>query len=173
MRKFTLFLLIVLILISCKSKPEAIAEAEEAMIEKIEILEPQFEVVSIVILQADLINTQFETIIKIDNPNSFSIDLSSINYELYGNGAFWSSGKREDVLHIPALSSSETGFLFSMNFIDMSRKLLDDIIAMRDVNYRFAGDVEVGVSLPDIPPFRMKFERSGYSEVKQRVEKKK
>ena len=172
MRKFTLFLLIIMVLISCKSKPETVAEAEVEIIEEIEILEPQFNVVSIVILQADLINTQFETVIKIDNPNVFSIDLSSINYELYGNGAFWCSGKRGDVLHIPAKSSSETEFHFSMNFINMSRKLLDDIISMRDVNYRFSGDVEVEVSLPNIPPFKMKFERTGYSEVKRHTEKK-
>jgi len=169
MRKFLFFLAIPLLLTVCKSKPAVLEIVNEP---EIEILEPEFNVVSIVILQADLINTQFEAVVRIDNPNKFAVDLSSLNYELYGNGKFWANGKEQDILHIPALSSCETEFRFSMNFINMNRKLLDDVIALRQVRYRFAGDVEVEPDISKLPAFHMNFERTGLSEVRPKVDKK-
>jgi len=170
MRKFLFFLMIPLLLTVCKSKPPV--KLEVAKEPEIEFLEPEINVVSIVILQADLINTQFEAVVRIDNPNNFAVDLSSLSYELYGNGKFWANGKEQDILHIPALSSCETEFRFSMNFINMNRKLLDDVIALRQVRYRFSGDVEVDPDTSRLPSFHMNFERTGLSEVRPKVEKK-
>jgi LEA14-like dessication related protein len=174
MRKFLFFLSLFSLLIACKSPPSAppeiIPELAEIFEEEpeIEILEPDFNVVSIVIIQADLINTQFEAVVRIDNPNDFAVSLSSLHYELYGNGRFWADGREKNILQIPAKSSCETELHFSMNFINMSRALLDDIIAMRQVSYRFIGDAEVEVGIPRVPPFQMSFERSGLSDVKRK-----
>ena len=129
------------------------------------IKEPQFSIISIAILQAELINTRFRVRIKIDNPNIFPVALSSFSYELYGNGKFWTDGREKELLDIPALSSGETNIYLMMNFINMSRQLLDDIIAMRDVSYRFLGEAEVKTNMALLPGFRMNFERSGNSPV--------
>jgi hypothetical protein len=88
---------------------------------------------------------------------------------LYGNGKLWADGKSKDVLNVPAQSSCQTEFRFSMNFINMSRPLLDDIIAKRQVSYRFAGNVEVEPDIPNIESFNMNFERSGLSGVKAKA----
>ena len=193
MRKSVFLLLISLSFITCKSQPlpapvtviEPLVEIKakpeivmvipliitEEVIEEapeIEIIEPEFSIVSIAVLQADLINTEFQTIVRIDNPNDFAVDLSSLSYELYGNGRFWGDGTGKDILHIPALSSCEAKFSFLMNFINMNRRLLDDIIAMRQVNYRFKGKAQVGIDIPEIPAFVTNFERSGFSEVKKK-----
>jgi len=163
MHKYIIFLLPVLLFTFCKSQPQEVS---------IEVLEPEFEITSIIILQADLVNTQFEAALKIENPNDFALELSSLVYELYGNGAFWASGKGDNILHVPALSSCETEFRFTMNFINMSRKLLDDVIAMRNVNYRFKGEAEVQADMPRAPSFHMIFENTGFSEVKRKADKK-
>jgi len=183
MRKFLFFLLMMLLIlslsISCKTKPPVpeiqevveVAEIVEAVVEEepvIEVLEPEFNIVSIVIKQADLVNTQFEAVVRIDNPNEFAVVLSSLSYQLYGNDRFWADGKENDIFMVPALSSFETAFNFTMNFIDMDRSLLNDIIAMRQVRYRFKGDVEVKAGIPKVPSFLMSFERSGLSDVKQK-----
>jgi LEA14-like dessication related protein len=167
MRKFLFLLIILYLLIGCKS--QKIIEPEIIEPEIIEVIEPEFNVVSIAVIQADLINTQFEAVIKIDNPNGFAVNISSFGYELYGNGKLWADGKGKDVLNVPAQSSRETAFRFSMNFINMSRPLLDDIIAKRQVSYRFAGNVEVEPVIPNIDSFNMNFERSGFSGVKEKT----
>jgi LEA14-like dessication related protein len=166
MRKLFVLLLVILVFASCKSKPEFLPEPEQ---EAITVIKPDFEIVSIAVIQADLINTQFEAILKINNPNDFEVNLSALTYRLYGNGRFWADGKGFDILNVPAKSSSEAEFYFTMNFIDMRRDLLDDIIAMRQVNYRFDGDVEVEPVIQRAVPFKMHFERTGFSSVRQRV----
>ena len=161
MRKFFL-ILCALLFITCKSQPKP-AELP------VEVIEPKFEVVSIFIIQADLVVTEFEAVIKVDNPNNFAADLSSVKYELYGNNLFWAGGVANDILHIPANSSAETKFYFSMNFINMGRRLLDDIIAMRRVNYRFKGQAEVKPNVPKIHAFNVDFDCFGFSDVKKKA----
>ena len=167
MYKPLFFLLILSLFTACKSPPPVNVEEEEPAIE---IKEPEFEVVSIAIIQADLVNTKFEAVLRINNPNKFDVNLSSLKYELYGNGILWSSGTGKDILFISAESACETEFLFTMNFINMKRNLLDDIIARRMVNYRFAGVAEVETGAPLCASFQASFDRSGLSEVKEKVE---
>jgi len=162
MRKFLFFIGIICLLAGCKTQKPAEPEV-------IEVKEPSFNIISIAVIQADLINTQFEAIIKVDNPNAFDVNLTSLGYELYGNGKLWADGKGKDVLHVSAQSSCQTEFRFSMNFINMSRPLLDDIIAKRQVRYRFTGNVDVNPLIPNVDPINMKFEQSGFSGVKEKA----
>jgi len=165
MRGFLFLLLTVQLMAGCKSPPPKVVET---VIENIEVKEPEFEIVSIVILQAELVNTQFETVLKINNPNAFPVALSAMNYELFGNGLLWAEGTRNDIMNIPAHSSLETKFNFSMNFINMNRKLLDDIIAMRMVQYRFKGSAMISAAVQRVQAFTMNYNCSGFSEVKQK-----
>jgi len=129
------------------------------------IREPQFSIISITIMQAELINTRFKVSLRVDNPNIFPLALSSFEYKLYGDGNFWADGTEKDVLYIPAQSFSDTNLFLVMNFIDMKRNLLDDIIAMRQVRYRFLGNVDVETGVAWLPNFNMTFDRSGNSPV--------
>jgi LEA14-like dessication related protein len=164
MRKFLFLFAIVPLLVSCRSQQAA------QIIEEFHIQEPEFEIVSIAIIKADLVVTQFETVLRIVNPNSFSIDLSSINFELYGNGRFLSHGTQNNLFTVPANSSSESKFTFSMNFIDMPRRLLDDVIALRQVQYRFKGAAQTHPNIPTAPTYTMRFDCSGMSEVKPKAD---
>jgi len=162
MRKILLFILIILVFLSCKTQPQTAPAG-------LQILEPAFEVTSIYIIQADIVVTEFEAVLKVENPNDFALEMSSITYELFGNGRFWAGHSVTNIMRIPANSTEETRFRFEMNFINMSRPLLDDVIAMRQVNYRFKGNAEVRPVLPDIPFFSVAFDCSGLSEVKRRA----
>jgi LEA14-like dessication related protein len=151
---------------ACKSPPHVVE------LPGIEVSEPEFHIVSIVIIRGELINTQFEALLKINNPNGFGLDISSLRYELHGNGMFWADGTENNVFHVPAHSSTENRFRFTMNFINMNRKLLDDVIAMRHVRYNFKGQAQIQVRLDEgtveIPPFVMDYDIAGHSEVKSR-----
>jgi len=131
------------------------------------IREPEFSITSIAIMQAELINTRFAVTMRIDNPNPFPVTLSAFKYELYGQGMLWADGSEMDVLSIPAKDAAETKLLLVMNFINMKRGLLDEIIAMRQVGYRFTGDSEVETGISWLPRFSMKFDRRGQSKVLQ------
>jgi LEA14-like dessication related protein len=126
---------------------------------------PEFTVTAIAILRAELINTIFKVTININNPNSFPVTLSSLNYELYGNGLLWADGTEKNVLQIPEKSSAGTNLFLMMNFINMRRDLLDRIIRLQDVNYRFTGNARVAAGVDYLPVFNTVFDLSGYSAV--------
>jgi len=168
MRKYLVFLAVFFLLTACKSSPH---QGEEKLLESpaapdIERVEaPQFIITSITILQADLINTRLKLSLKIDNPNVVPLTFSSFRYELYGNDRFWAGGTVKDLPVIPAQGSSEADFEFEMNFTNMRRKLLDDIIALREVRYRVVGSMDVETGVPQFPGFRANFDYSGNSAV--------
>lgn len=132
---------------------------------------PEFHVTSIAVIRADLINTRLRVEFRVDNPNPFPVDLSAFTYKLYGEGRFWAEGTRAAPLHVPADSSATTQVELSMNFINMSRKLFDDILAMKQVNYRFIGESLVALPRLNIiefnQPFHLPFDLNGKSAVIQ------
>jgi len=180
MRKLSIFLLIIFLIYggiaACKSPPEVLPipitlpppppPPPPPVKPALKVLKPEFIVTSIYIIQADIVVTEFEAVIKVINPNEFAMELSSIAYELFGSGRYWSGGSANDVMEIPANSSSETSFKFSMNFIDMDRRLLDDVIAMRRINYQFTGKAQVRPVILDVLAFLVDFNCTGLSEVK-------
>jgi len=129
------------------------------------IQEPSFSITSIKIQQAELVNTRLKVKLRIDNLNPFPVTLSSFKYELYGDGRFWAGGTEKNVFTVPASSYSEKDLFLVMNFIDMKRDLLDRIIAMESVAYRFAGSVEINAE--DKPVLTQTFNLEGESEVIQ------
>ena len=129
------------------------------------VREPVFSITAIAILKAELINTRFRVTMKIDNPNPFPLDLSSFSYELYGNDLLWADGTEKNILSVPEKSSVLADLFLLMNFINMKRDLLDQIIRLEDVNYRFAGDVDVSTGIEYLPGFTSSFNLSGYSRV--------
>jgi LEA14-like dessication related protein len=126
---------------------------------------PGFTITSIAVMRAELINTRFQVDLRIDNPNMFPVNLSSLGYELYGTGRFWADGKMKTSLEVPPRGSAETRLNLVMNFINMRRELLNEVIALGQVPYRFTGEALINTGIPMLPSFRMDFDRSGYSAV--------
>ena len=164
MNKLAFIIIVSILLVSCKT---------QQTIEDIGFIQPEFEIISIYIIQADLVNTEFEAILKIDNPNIFDLQLLSIKYRLHGNGMLWAEGvsetPAEESILVPAESSTETKFRFSMNFINMNRRLLDDVITMRRIQYNFKGEAQIQANIPRTNPYNISFDISGLSDVKPRA----
>jgi len=126
---------------------------------------PTFTITSIAVLKAELVNTRFRVGLRIDNPNPYPVDLSAFSYELYGNGRLWADGSERNIIKIPSKASVTGNLFLMMNFINMRRDLLDQIIRLENVNYRFAGEARVGTGVDYLPSFNTGFDLSGYSEV--------
>jgi len=156
-----IFLTLVLCIFSCADTP--VPPRPTPVPPRPVIKEPEFFITSIKILQAELVNTHLKVQLKINNPNPFPVTLSSFTYELYGAGRFWADGKEKNVLTVPAAGSAEKDLFLVMNFIDMRRDLLDMIIAMESVPYRFKGTVEIGAA--NLPLVTREFNLEGESEV--------
>ena len=143
---------------SCKETPAVQSRPALPLVR-----EPVFSVSSIKILQAELVNTRLKVKLRIENPNPFPVTLSSFEYELYGEGLFWADGTEKNVFTVPASGFAEKDLFLVMNFIDMKRDLLDKVIAMEMVAYRFAGTVKINAG--DLPIAANTFSLEGESEV--------
>ena len=177
-----LFIAIFIVFSACKSQPEPVELALAAPLPEPlpapivydepeiipEVQEPVFNITSIAILKAELVNTRFRVGLKIDNPNHFPLELSAFRYALYGNGLLWANGLERNVLIVPPNASLTGDVFLIMNFIDMNRSLLDQIIRLENVNYRFTGEVLVSAEPDFLPEFKSSFDLSGYSEVLER-----
>jgi LEA14-like dessication related protein len=126
---------------------------------------PVFTITAITVMRAELINTRLKVSLRIDNPNDFELALSSFAYELYGSGRFWANGILKDVMRIAGQGSVEQDLFLIMNFINMKRDLLDQVIALQTVHYRFSGESAVSTGIDYLPKFRINFDRIGESPV--------
>ena len=129
------------------------------------IYKPQVQILSIAVKRAELINTRLKVRLAIDNPNPFPLNLTRFSYELYGNGRFWADGSLADLGTIGGKERQEKDIFLVMNFINMKRDLLDQVIALRSVQYRFHGDLTIGTPFEYLPAFPYTFDRSGSSPV--------
>jgi LEA14-like dessication related protein len=136
---------------------------EEAVFPRIRA--PEFTIAAIAIMKAELVNTRFRVDLRIDNPNIFPVALSSLNYELYGKGRFWARGRERNILEIPPKGQAAARLFLEMNFTNMRRELLDEVIALGTVPYRFTGEALVDTGLSLLTSFRMTFDRQGVSAV--------
>jgi LEA14-like dessication related protein len=127
--------------------------------------EPGFTIASIAVLQADLINTCLKVRVRVDNPNSFPLELSALSYELYGGGRLWADGTETAVMPIPPGGFAEKDLFLPMNFMNMTREVLDQIIALRAVRYRFSGEAALTTGIETLPRFTMGFDLAGESPV--------
>jgi len=126
---------------------------------------PDFSITGIAVIKAELVNTRFRVALKIDNPNPFPLELSSFAYELFGNGRLWADGIEKNILKVEGKSTLSGDLYLIMNFINMERMLLDQIIKLEDVNYSFSGDVQVSTGVDYLPVFHHSFKLSGFSRV--------
>ena len=173
MEKLTYCALVLLLLTAvsaCKSAPAPPIEEEVLILpvpveDAVEVRELVFAITSIAILRGDLVNTRFKVGLRIGNPNPFPVDLSALHYRLYGNGRRWADGADRDIINVAGNSTFQGDFFLTMNFIDMDRSLLDQIIRLEDVHYRFTGNAMLDTGLDSISPFSTSFDISGYSVV--------
>ena len=140
-------------------------EILSAIMEMPNIREPLFSITSIVIMQDELINTKFAVNLHIENLNPFPLSLSAFNYKLYGDGLLWAQGQEKDILTIQGKGTEDAKLVMEMNFAEMRRSLLDQVIAMHQVNYRLNGTAEALIDIPWLTSFNLEFDRAGYSSV--------
>ncbi|MDR0562925.1 MAG: LEA type 2 family protein [Spirochaetaceae bacterium] len=129
------------------------------------IREPEFSIASIAVGKGERISTttRFRLKLQIDNPNIFPLELSSLSYSFYGDGDFWADGEQTGLLHIPANGSAETYVYFIINFIDISRNLQKQLVALKQISYRLTGESRILTNIVYLPEFRMDFDLSGDS----------
>lgn len=121
---------------------------------------PEFKILSIAIRQDDLINTRLYVKIRVTNPNSFPVSMSSFRHELFGESRYWASGSAEGTSVVPPQDSLDLTLELTMNFTQMNRQVLDQVLRLERVLCRLSGEVTVDLDMEYFPPFVLPFDMS-------------
>lgn len=129
------------------------------------VMAPVLDIALIRIIKDELINTRLRVDLAIHNPNAFGLSFATLDYRLYGEGRFWADGSQAQPFDVPAGSTATASLFLTMNFTDMSRSLLDQVIRLATVNYRLAGAARIDTGLGFLPQFVLPFDMAGRAEV--------
>ncbi|HUW70922.1 MAG TPA: LEA type 2 family protein [bacterium] len=129
------------------------------------VLAPVLEISSIRIIKDELINTRLRVDLAIHNPNAFALSFATLEYRLYGEGRYWADGSQPQPFDVPAGGAATASLFLTMNFTDMSRSLLDQVIRLATVNYRLAGAARIDTGLDFLPQFVLPFDMAGRATV--------
>lgn len=133
----------------------------EARVAVPRVLAPSLDISSIRIIKDELINTRLRVDLAIHNPNAFALSFATLDFRLYGEGRYWAEGSQPQPFEVPAGGEASASLFLTMNFTDMSRSLLDQVIRLASVNYRLAGAARVDTGLDFLPQFVLPFDLSG------------
>lgn len=125
------------------------------------IMPPVMSISSIRILKDELINTKLRVDLVVDNPNAFPLSFAELEYRLYGEGRYWASGSLAKAFVAPAGQAATASLYLTMNFTDMSRSLLDQVIKLSTVRYRLVGAGRIDTGLEFLPQFVQPFDMAG------------
>ena len=129
------------------------------------IMPPELRIASIRILKDELINTRLRVDLEILNPNMFPLSFAALDYKLFGEGRYWASDSLAKAFAVPALQTATASLYLTMNFTDMSRSLLDQVIKLAAVNYRLVGAGRIDTGLEFFPQFVLPFDMAGRTQV--------
>lgn len=129
------------------------------------IMAPTLRIASIRILKDELINTKLRVDLEVTNPNAFPLSFGALDYRLFGEGLYWAGGSIARAFVAPARESTTASLYLTMNFTDMSRSLLDQVIKLAAVNYRIVGAGRIDTGLAFLPQFALPFDMSGKTQV--------
>ncbi|MBU0926684.1 MAG: LEA type 2 family protein [Spirochaetes bacterium] len=125
------------------------------------IMPPVMRISSIRIIKDELINTRLRLGLEVTNPNVFPLSFATLEYRLYGEGRYWASGSVPDSFEVPAGETVSANLYLTMNFTDMGRSLLDQVIKLAEVRYRLEGAGLVDTGLEFLPRFELPFDMTG------------
>ena len=126
---------------------------------------PSISLKSINLEKLSLTSADFNALVEIGNPNSWSLLVNTLQYGLTINGKQWMDGtttkgisldpKRETSLHIP----------FSLNFMEIGSSVYRVITNGKGLDYKFTGKADLSSSLEMLGEFQLPFNMSGKIDV--------
>lgn len=137
----------------------------KARLEVPRVRDPKFSIEKVQIKQAELVNTRLILEVRIENPNPVELVFKNMEYSFYGDGRWWAESRHFNETTISAGSSSLVELELVMNFLNMKRSMLDQVIRMARIAYRLEGSATIQIPFEGFPPFVYPFALQGQSPV--------
>ncbi|MFT5504856.1 MAG: LEA14-like dessication related protein [Gammaproteobacteria bacterium] len=122
---------------------------------------PKVKLKNIDVKKLGLTSAELVAQVEIDNPNSFSLDLSDFNYQLNINGRSWGEGKSSISSSIPKKGKGTIGIPLELNLLSMGKTVYDLISGDQPIEYQLKGAMTVDTGLELLRNYRMPLDLKG------------
>ncbi len=99
--------------------------------------------------------------VEIDNPNSFSFLLNTMDYSFEVNGKEWLNGTSSRSTRVESKQSKVIDFPISFNLLQIGSSVKTVLTVGKPLSYDFSGNVDFGTSIPLLDKVNLPFKRSG------------
>jgi LEA14-like dessication related protein len=122
---------------------------------------PAVSLNSIKLKRLTLTGAEIDLAIGINNPNSFGFIINILQYGLTINQAKWVDGQTSENTNIRGKNNNILQIPFSLNFIQISSSLYQEISSGRSLNYQFNGEASLSSSLDMLGDVKLPFDIAG------------
>ena len=96
-----------------------------------------------------------------DNPNSFGVDLTKLNYDLAVNGQQWAKSSASNVARINKNGKSTVSIPIRLEFATVGMSLYKTLTSSAPMDYRLQGDMNLDTALPLLKNVNMPINKTG------------
>ena len=122
---------------------------------------PEVSVSSIKINSLSFTEAALEVGLAVDNPNSFSLDMKKLNYQLSVNGQQWIESQAVNLLSLPEKGVGEVKIPVRLNLLKMGGALAKALTQSEPLDYHFSGDMLVDTALPMLKSMELPLDLKG------------
>jgi len=99
--------------------------------------------------------------IKVENPNTFGIDLRRFGYDLAVNDKHWAKGNMNELIHVAENGTTTLHIPLELNFSQLGMALYKTLTQSTPLNYQLNGNMDIDTTLPLLKNISTPFNYSG------------
>ena len=128
---------------------------------------PHIRLAGIKLNSLNMLGANLELKLIIDNPNTFSVLLNKITYELTVNGLNWIQGQTNSALSLTGTKDQTVTIPLTLNFMQIGTSVYPLISSGKNLSYHLTGNLDAAVPDLMILPSSLPFAESGQVDLKK------
>ncbi|WP_455223394.1 LEA type 2 family protein [Kaarinaea lacus] len=122
---------------------------------------PSVTITNLTVDKLSLTNAALKLELEVDNPNSFGVNLTRLNYDLAVNGKPWAKSSETNVIKITENSKSRISIPIKLDISTMGMTLYKSLSGSTPLNYQLQGNMMLDTSLPLLKNVQMPINQAG------------
>jgi len=122
---------------------------------------PSVKVTNLTIDKLSFTNAALKLELEVDNPNSFGVDLTRLNYDLAVNGKPWAKSSETNVIKITENSKSRISIPINLDVATMGMALYKTLNSSSPLKYQLQGNMMLDTTLPLLKNVKMPIKQTG------------
>lgn len=126
---------------------------------------PSIDLEALKLNRLDLSGADLQLDIRINNPNSFSLLLEGLKYQLLIGGQPWASSEAEHHMGVTGKGEGILTLPISLNFAQIGQSVYRLLTGDQSLEYELKGDLDLTTSLPLLEQANLPFDLTGVTEL--------